>query len=158
MFGVKRVSVTRRRDVESGIMKSEGEKRTLETSGYTSQPSLSPQQVIMNLLQTIWSEMIPAVRWWRSTRLISSSRLEESKVFSDVRSSITIEHSRSFDHLFPSLLVTPLAFEQVVSLTRSVDESEQFSHVVSGEMTSDIFFRVDDTGGQVLFVRLSLEN
>lgn len=60
--------------------------------------------------------------------------------------------------MFPSLLVTPLAFEQVVSLTRSVDESEEFSHVVSGEMSSDVFFRIDDAGREVLFVRLSLED
>jgi len=77
---------------------------------------------------------------------------------SRLRSSITIQHCFTFNHLFPSFLVTPLTFKQIVSLTRSINETEQFFHVFSSEMSTDISFFINDTRRKVLFVRLSLEN
>ena len=75
-----------------------------------------------------------------------------------LRSSVTVKHSRRFNSLFTRLLVATFTFEQVVSLTRSINVTEQFPHVFSSEMSTDISLFIYDTRREVLFVGLTLEN
>jgi len=70
---------------------------------------------------------------------------------------ISIQQRRRFDSLSP--ILAPLAFKSIVGFAKSVlVELKELPESINREVPFGVFFLVDDSGGQGLFIGLSLED
>ena len=105
----------------------------LKHSANLLQTAFLPQQQILNRLQRSIYKVIPCA-------------------------GVAVQHRWCLDVLL-TVRLAALTLESVMRIRGSVQfELKEFTETIESEVAFDIFSRIDDTGGQRLFMRLTLED